>query len=138
MMRQLHFAMLDLELHARFKPGGKETVFDVDHRIAQKTMVMPPLPEDRYCTAPTCSSCTDMAGALSPFLDSLFPPPLPHPWGSLLFSHAGALISPIILNTASPSPYPTLPYPTLPYPTLPYPTLPYPTLPYPTLLDSTL
>lgn len=49
MMRQLHFAMLDLELHARFKPGGKETVFDVDHRIAQKTMVMQPLPEDRYC-----------------------------------------------------------------------------------------
>ena len=25
MMRQLHFAMLDLELHAHFKPGGKET-----------------------------------------------------------------------------------------------------------------
>lgn len=47
MMRQLHFAMLDLELHARFKPGGKETVFDVDHRIAEKTMVMQPLPEDR-------------------------------------------------------------------------------------------
>jgi Zn-dependent oligopeptidase len=47
MMRQLHFAMLDLELHARFKPGGKETVFDVDHRIAEKTMVMKPLPEDR-------------------------------------------------------------------------------------------
>lgn len=56
MMRQLHFAMLDLELHARFKPGSKETVFDVDHRIAQKTMVMPPLPEDRCGTAPTCSS----------------------------------------------------------------------------------
>lgn len=51
-MRQLHFAMLDLELHARFKPGGKETIFDVDHRIAEKTMVMPPLPEDRYCSGP--------------------------------------------------------------------------------------
>ncbi len=47
MMRQLHFAMLDLELHARFKPRGKETVFDVDQRIAEKTMVMKPLPEDR-------------------------------------------------------------------------------------------
>lgn len=47
MMRQLHFAMLDLELHARFMPGGKETVFDVDHRIAEKTMVMKPLSEDR-------------------------------------------------------------------------------------------
>ena len=56
MMRQLHFAMLDLELHARFKPGGKETVFDVDHRIAKKTMVMPPLPEDR-CT----NTCTKEA-----------------------------------------------------------------------------
>ena len=78
MMRQLHFAMLDLELHARFKPGGKETVFDVDHRIAQKTLVMPPLPEDRYCSAPRCPPCRDMAGALSIMLAScrLPPPPL--------------------------------------------------------------
>ena len=51
MMRQLHFAMLDLELHARYQPGGKETVFDVDHRIAEQTMVMKPLPEDRYIAA---------------------------------------------------------------------------------------
>lgn len=47
MMRQLHFAKLDLELHARYQPGGSETVFDVDHRIAQQTMVMKPLSEDR-------------------------------------------------------------------------------------------
>lgn len=47
MMRQLHFAMLDLELHARYQPGGQESVFDVDHRIAEQTQVMKPLPEDR-------------------------------------------------------------------------------------------
>ena len=51
MMRQLHFAMLDLELHARYQPGGTESVFDVDHRIAQQTMVMKPLQEDRYTNA---------------------------------------------------------------------------------------
>ena len=51
MMRQLHFAMLDLELHARYQPGGSESVFDVDHRIAQQTMVMKPLQEDRYMNA---------------------------------------------------------------------------------------
>ncbi len=46
-LRQVHFASLDIELHARYQPGGQESVFDVDKRIAQRTAVMPPLPEDR-------------------------------------------------------------------------------------------
>ncbi|CAM6094637.1 unnamed protein product [Calypogeia fissa] len=48
MLRQIHFALIDLELHSRFKPGGSETIFDVDRRIARKTQVIPPLPEDGF------------------------------------------------------------------------------------------
>ena len=48
MLRQIHFACVDLELHARYVPGAGETVFDVDRRMAQLTTVLPPLPEDRF------------------------------------------------------------------------------------------
>ena len=48
MVRQLHFGILDMELHHRFVPGGGEAVFDVDKRIATKTLVMEPLKEDRF------------------------------------------------------------------------------------------
>ena len=48
MLRQLHFSSTDLELHHRFDPDGKESPFDVERRIAERTAVMPPLPEDRF------------------------------------------------------------------------------------------
>jgi oligopeptidase A len=48
MLRQLYFALLDLELHQRFDPHGPETVFDVQRRIAQRTTVLAPLPDDRF------------------------------------------------------------------------------------------
>ena len=48
MLRQLHFACVDLELHARYEPGSEGGVFAVDRRVAAKTTVMPPLPEDRF------------------------------------------------------------------------------------------
>jgi oligopeptidase A len=48
MMRQLHFSLLDLELHARYTPGGDRSVFDVDQELAKKTAVMQPLKEDRF------------------------------------------------------------------------------------------
>jgi len=47
-LRQLHFATTDLELHARFTPGGEESIFDRERVVAQRTTVMPPLPEDRF------------------------------------------------------------------------------------------
>ena len=47
-LRQLNFGFLDLELHHRFTPGGAETPFDVQHRVAARTMVLPPIPEDRF------------------------------------------------------------------------------------------
>ena len=48
MLRQIHFAITDLELHTAFTPGKGETVFDVDRRIAKKTMVMQPIDDDRF------------------------------------------------------------------------------------------
>jgi oligopeptidase A len=51
MLRQLHFSLVDLELHHRYQPGGKETVTDVRNRIAKTTTVLPPLPEDSFLCA---------------------------------------------------------------------------------------
>lgn len=48
MLRQLHFAMLDLELHTQYKPNGGETIFDVNRRQAKKTALITPIPEDRF------------------------------------------------------------------------------------------
>ncbi len=51
MLRQLYFGMTDLELHHGHKPGGSESAFDVQRRIAELTTVLPPLPEDRFLCA---------------------------------------------------------------------------------------
>ena len=48
MLRQLYFAFLDLALHHNFDPHGRETIFQVQERIAKITTVLPPLPEDRF------------------------------------------------------------------------------------------
>ena len=48
MLRQLSFALLDLELHARFDPTGTDTAFDVQRRLAPLTSVLPVLAEDRF------------------------------------------------------------------------------------------
>ncbi len=48
MLRQLHFSFLDLELHHRYQPNGNETPAEVRNRIAEKTTVMKPLPEDSF------------------------------------------------------------------------------------------
>ncbi|NEP91188.1 MAG: M3 family metallopeptidase [Okeania sp. SIO2C2] len=51
MLRQLHFSLVDIELHHRYQPGGEETVMDVRNRIAQTTTVLAPLPEDSFLCA---------------------------------------------------------------------------------------
>jgi oligopeptidase A len=48
MLRQLHFAFLDLELHHRYQPGGTETPHQVRDRLAEITTVIKPLPEDQF------------------------------------------------------------------------------------------
>jgi oligopeptidase A len=48
MLRQLYFSFTDLELHARYVPGGSEDVFGVQRRIAERTTVLAPLENDRF------------------------------------------------------------------------------------------
>ncbi|MGB3787074.1 MAG: M3 family metallopeptidase [Phormidesmis sp.] len=45
-LRQVNFGWVDMALHAEYKKDSGESVGDVRDRIAQKTTVMPPLPED--------------------------------------------------------------------------------------------
>lgn len=47
-LRQIKFASIDLELHTKYNPDGPESVYDIDKRVAQRTQVIPPLPEDRF------------------------------------------------------------------------------------------
>jgi hypothetical protein len=53
MLRQLYFGQLDMELHHRYDPSTStsastsETPFDVQRRVAERYLVVPPLPEDR-------------------------------------------------------------------------------------------
>jgi len=51
MLRQLHFGMTDIYLHHQFDPSSNESPFDVQRRMAERTSVMPPLPEDRMLCA---------------------------------------------------------------------------------------
>ena len=51
MLRQLHFGMTDIALHHQFDPSSSESAFDVQRRMAEKTAVLPPLPEDRMLCA---------------------------------------------------------------------------------------
>ncbi|MBE9224408.1 M3 family metallopeptidase [Phormidium sp. LEGE 05292] len=50
-LRQIHFSLLDIELHDRYQPGGAENVTDVRNRLAKTTTVIPPLPEDAFLCA---------------------------------------------------------------------------------------
>merc|ERR1712216_1122740 len=52
MMRQLHFATVDLSLHsaAHFDPesGDASKIFELEQKVAEKTCVVMPLPGDRF------------------------------------------------------------------------------------------
>ena len=48
MLRQLYFALTDLTLHGGYDPEGAESPFDAQRRVAERTTVIPPLPEDRF------------------------------------------------------------------------------------------
>ncbi|MEO1095474.1 MAG: M3 family metallopeptidase [Cyanobacteria bacterium J06638_28] len=50
-LRQVNFGWLDIELHHRYQPGGDETIWDVRDRLAAKTTVLKPLPEDAFLCA---------------------------------------------------------------------------------------
>jgi oligopeptidase A len=50
-LRQIHFSLVDLELHNSYRPGGNETAKDVRARLAKTTTIIPPLPEDAFLCA---------------------------------------------------------------------------------------
>eukprot|EP00884_Botryococcus_braunii_P009689 jgi/Botrbrau1/18721/Bobra.0386s0044.1 len=62
-LRQLNFALTDLELHAQYVPHNGSTVFDSDlvKEVTNKTTVMAPLPEERFL----CSFTHIFAGGYS-------------------------------------------------------------------------
>jgi len=47
-LRQVNFGWLDIALHAQYKPGGKESVWEMRDRLTEKTTILPPLPEDAF------------------------------------------------------------------------------------------
>ncbi len=51
MLRQLHFGMTDIYLHHQFDLSSNASPFDVQRRMAERTSVLPPLPEDRMLCA---------------------------------------------------------------------------------------
>jgi oligopeptidase A len=51
MLRQIHFSLVDLELHNSYRPGSSETASGVRKRLAETTTVIPPLPEDAFLCA---------------------------------------------------------------------------------------
>ncbi len=49
MLRQIYFGMTDIELHHRYgREGDDADAFAVQRRIAERTTVVPPIPEDRF------------------------------------------------------------------------------------------
>jgi len=51
MLRQLLYGATDIELHARYTPGGDRTPFDVMRDVAATTQVMAPVEHDRFLCA---------------------------------------------------------------------------------------
>ncbi|XP_006648170.2 probable cytosolic oligopeptidase A [Oryza brachyantha] len=47
-LRQIRFASVDMELHSTYDPNGSLSIYDVDRRVAERTQVLAPLPEDKF------------------------------------------------------------------------------------------
>jgi oligopeptidase A len=48
MLRQLEFALFDLELHTHYDPQGEQSVHDVLEQVRAKVSVLPPPSDDRF------------------------------------------------------------------------------------------
>jgi oligopeptidase A len=51
MLRQIHFSIVDVELHNSYAPGGSQTAADLRNAIAKTTTAIAPLPEDGFLCA---------------------------------------------------------------------------------------
>ena len=47
-LRQVNFGWLDIALHAQYKPGAEESVWELRDRLSEKTTILKPLPEDAF------------------------------------------------------------------------------------------
>lgn len=61
MIRQLFFGTMDMYLHSSKFDPERDSIFDVQHQLAAKYTVIPPLPEDRFL----CSFSHIFAGGYS-------------------------------------------------------------------------
>ena len=50
-LRQVRFGWTDIELHYRYRAEGDESIWDVSRRIAAKSSILEPLPEDAFLCA---------------------------------------------------------------------------------------
>ncbi len=50
-LRQVRFGWTDIELHYRYRADGDESIWDVSSRIAAKSSILDPLPEDAFLCA---------------------------------------------------------------------------------------
>jgi oligopeptidase A len=50
-LRQVRFGWTDLELHYRYRTDSDESIWDVSRRIAAKSSILEPLPEDAFLCA---------------------------------------------------------------------------------------
>ena len=50
-LRQVRFGWTDIELHYRYQTDGDESIWDVSRRIAAKSSILEPLPEDAFLCA---------------------------------------------------------------------------------------
>jgi oligopeptidase A len=50
-LRQVRFGWTDIELHHRYRPGGSESIAEVNRRIAEQSSILKPLPEDAFLCA---------------------------------------------------------------------------------------
>jgi len=48
MIRQLMFGALDMRLHHTYDPHGDQSPFELQHELAERYAVLPPLPDDRF------------------------------------------------------------------------------------------
>lgn len=48
MLRQLYFGAMDMRLHSEYDPYGAKSPFEIQHEMASKYTVRPPLLEDRF------------------------------------------------------------------------------------------
>jgi len=50
-LRQVRFGWTDIELHYRYRTDSDESIWDVSRRIAAKSSILEPLPEDAFLCA---------------------------------------------------------------------------------------